>query len=249
MQITEGTRKVVAAVIYGLAIVVGLGLLAGAYRKTHPTEEKINVTGMASKDIVSDLIAWDGNMQRKNMSLQEAYAQLAADTKLVKEYLSEHGIADNEVVFSAVDISKENEYRNDGNGHYYYVFSGYQLSQRVHVESKDIEKVEEIARNVTSLINKGVELYSDAPEYYYTKLSELKIEMIAKATEDATTRATQIAEKSHSKLGNLRSAQMGTFQITAPNSSEDSYTWDGAFNTRSKTKRVSITMRLSFGVK
>ncbi|MBO4741648.1 MAG: SIMPL domain-containing protein, partial [Bacteroidales bacterium] len=152
MQITEGTRKVVAAVIYGVAIVVGLGLLAGAYRKTHPTEEKINVTGMASKDIVSDLIAWDGNMQRKNMSLQEAYAQLAADTKLVKEYLSEHGIADNEVVFSAVDISKENEYRNDGNGHYYYVFSGYQLSQRVHVESKDIEKVEEIARNVTSLI-------------------------------------------------------------------------------------------------
>jgi hypothetical protein len=39
---------------------------------------------------------------------------------------------------------------------------------------------------VTELINKGLELNSMRPEYYYTQLAALKIEMISEATKDAT---------------------------------------------------------------
>ncbi|MDX5477478.1 MAG: SIMPL domain-containing protein, partial [Cyclobacteriaceae bacterium] len=94
----------------------------------------------------------------------------------------------------------------------------------------------------------GVKFYSQAPRYYYTDLESLKIEMISRATEDARVRAEKIAENSGSKLGRLISANMGIFQITGQNSNED-YSWGGTFNTSSKEKTASITMRLSYGVK
>jgi hypothetical protein len=78
-------------------------------------------------------------------------------------------------------------------------------------------------------------------------LADLKIEMISKATEDARTRAEQIAINSGGKLGKLISAKMGIFQITGQNSNED-FSWGGTYNTESKEKTASITMKLDYKV-
>ncbi|WP_430905340.1 SIMPL domain-containing protein, partial [Maribacter flavus] len=81
-------------------------------------------------------------------------------------------------------------------------------------------------------LNKGVEFNFYTPRSYYTKLADIKIEMISKATEDARLRAEKIAENTGSNLGELISAKMGVFQITGQNSGED-YSWGGAYNTDS----------------
>jgi len=126
-------------------------------------------------------------------------------------------------------------------------FTGYQLNQSLVIESKEVEKVEKISREITELLNQGIAFYSQQPRYYYTDLESLKLEMIAKATEDARIRAERISENSGASLGNLISANMGVFQITGQNSGED-YSWGGAFNTSSKNKTASITMKLVFEV-
>ena len=77
------------------------------------------------------------------------------------------------------------------------------------------------------------------------KLADLKVEMISKATSDAKARAEKIAENSGGKLGELLSAKMGIFQITGQNSNEN-YSWGGAFNTSSKEKTASITIKLEY---
>ncbi len=71
--------------------------------------------------------------------------------------------------------------------------------------------------------------------------------MISKATEDARIRAEKIAENSGGRLGDLISAKMGIFQITGQNSNED-YSWGGTYNTSSKEKTASITMKLNYEV-
>lgn len=109
-------------------------------------------------------------------------------------------------------------------------------------------QVEGISREVTELINLGVELNSYAPEYYYTKMAELKLEMIAEATKDAKARAEKIAENAGAKLGKLKKSDMGVFQIIAQNSSED-FSWGGSFNTSSKKKEANITMKLVYQIK
>ena len=110
-----------------------------------------------------------------------------------------------------------------------------------------MSKVEQISREITELLNQGVQLTSVPPRYYYTQLADLKIEMISKATEDARIRAEKIAENSGGQLGELQSAKMGVFQITGQNSDE-TYSWGGAYNTSSKNKTASITMRLEYMV-
>lgn len=127
-------------------------------------------------------------------------------------------------------------------------FNGYNLSQNVQIESKEVEKVENFSRSVSELINSGVELYSNAPEYYYTKLAELKLEIIAEATKDAKMIAEKIAENAGASLGKLKKSDLDIFQIIAQNSSED-YFWGGSFNTFSKNKTDTITMKLVYKIR
>jgi hypothetical protein len=78
------------------------------------------------------------------------------------------------------------------------------------VRTKKVESVEKTSREVSQLIDAGIELNSKAPEYYYTKLAELKIKMIEEATKDAYNRAQKIPENGGS-LGGLKTTDMGVF--------------------------------------
>ncbi|WP_339662250.1 SIMPL domain-containing protein [Croceibacter atlanticus] len=126
-------------------------------------------------------------------------------------------------------------------------FVGYELTQSIKIESKDVDKIEKLSREITELLNQGVKFYSEPPRYYYTKLADLKIEMISKATEDARIRAEKISEFSGGNLGELQSARMGIFQITGQNSNED-YSWGGTYNTSSREKTASITMKINYEI-
>lgn len=239
-------KNYIETIIISIAILLSAGLLGRAWIKTHPKRNSITVTGLSSREFVSDLIVWKGSFNRKAMTLKDAYATLKNDAEQIKKYLVSKGLNENEIVFSAVDIRKEFENVKENNVSR-QVFTGYKLSQNVQIESKDVDKIESLSRQVTELIDSGIEFYSEAPHYYYTKLSELKIEMLAAATKDARNRAEKISENAGGKLDGLRTADMGVFQITAPNSSDD-YTWGGAFNTTSKRKTASITVKLEFTI-
>ncbi len=210
--------------------------------------EKYVWTGLAETNFISDQIVWTGNYSRKTMDLKSAYSQLKEDERKIRSYLKGKGVADAEMVFSAISIDKEFTSRYDDNGRITgSEFTGYNLRQNVTVDSKDIEKVEKISREVTELIESGIEFNSSSPSYYYTKLSELKIDLLAKASADAKQRAETIAKNSGSGLGSIKKANMGVFQITGQNSDED-YSYGGAFNTSSKNKTASITIKIEYAV-
>ena len=235
-----------SSVIIALAVIGSAYLISAAYRDRNKGNDSISVTGLGSKDFTSDLIVWSGSFHKKNLDLKMAYAELDAAREVVKNYLVAKGIGADKLIFSAIDIEQQydNRYDDDGN-QVSSIFTGYRLQQSVQIESNEVEKVEEISRNVTELINSGIEFYSNSPNYYYTKLAELKIEMIAEATKDANVRAQKIAENAGGSLGVLKSADMGVFQIVGQNSAED-YSWGGSFNTSSKNKTASITVNLQY---
>ena len=87
--------------------------------------------------------------------------------------------------------------------------------------------VEKVSRKISDVLDKGIRINMYSPRYYYTKLADLKHEMIKKATEDAKERAEIIATQSGGELGALRDARMGVFQITGQYSDED-YSWGGS---------------------
>ncbi len=239
-------KNSIPAIIFGIAIVLAAAFLGNAFMNRNQKQGTIDVTGLGSQDFISDLIVWEGRFTASSPVLSDAYAELASNKQTIESYLTGKGLDASTLVFSAVNTAKKTNPIYGANGNYQGEnFQGYELSQTINVQSNDVEKIEKISREVTELLNQGVQFYSQAPRYYYTKLSDLKIEMISKATEDARIRAEQIAKNSGGELGDLQSADMGVFQITGQNSAED-YSWGGTYNTSSKEKTASITMKLVY---
>lgn len=241
-------KNSINAIVFGIAIIVAAFLLGQAVINRNNSEGIVSVTGLGKADFTSDLIVWEGSFSKTSTNLKNAYLALENDKKIISDYLINKGVKKEEIVFNAVNSRENNKARYSSEGKYIGEdFLGYVLTQSIKVESNDVEKVENISREITELLNKGIQFYSQAPRYYYTKLADLKIEMISKATADARARAEKIAENSGAQLDDLISANMGVFQITGQNSNE-SYSWGGTYNTSSKEKTASITMKLDYKI-
>ncbi|MGC6523049.1 MAG: SIMPL domain-containing protein [Flavobacteriaceae bacterium] len=236
------------AIIFGIAIIASSIFLGKAYTDRSKADGEIRVTGLGKEDFSSDLIVWEGKFGSQNIDLKKSYLSLEKNKSAVNKYLIDKGIESEQLIYSAVKTNKNYKslYSNDGD----FIgeeFISYELSQKVKIESKEVDKIEKISREITELLNQGVQFYSEAPRYYYTKLADLKIKMISKATQDARLRAEKISEFSGGKLGKLESARMGIFQITGQNSKEN-HSWGGTYNTTSRKKTASITMKLTYKI-
>lgn len=206
--------------------------------------EVIEVTGSAEKKIMSDYIVWTSRFSRRDSKMTVAFAQLKDDLEKVKEYLLSKGVKEDEIVVSQINtvvLYKKNEKGYDTNE-----IEGYRLSQHIEVRSYDVKKIDGIARQSTEIINQGIQIISGSPEYFYTKLAELKVEMLAKATENAKERAKSMAASTGNKIGLMRSAKMGIFQITPVNSYDVS--WYGNNDTSSLEKKVTAVVSVDFAI-
>lgn len=235
---------IIACAVIGAALVLTYGI-----RSRNDFQNVVSVTGLGSKNFVSDLIVWKGTFSRKSMDLKEAYSNLDRDREIIRAYMTKNGLKNEELVFSSVQISRDYTETFDAQGNRTSsVFNGFNLTQNLEIESKSVNQVETLSRiAVSELISNNIEFTSQEPDYFYTKLSDLKLEMISMATKDAKTRAENIVEHSGSHLGKLVTADMGVIQIVGENSTED-YSWGGSFNTKSKRKTASITVSLEFKI-
>jgi uncharacterized protein len=240
--------RYIGFLIIAIAVIICTLLATAALKYKFRSSETITVTGLAEKNFVSDQIVWKGTFTRSGSDLKSAYAQLKADESEIKNYLNSAGIADSSILFSSVDMQRNYETIFDNNGRSIGTrFSGYNLTGTVTVDSRNIPIVEKLSREITGLLQKGIELNSTPPAYYYSGLNELKIDLLARAAADARQRAESIAKNSEASLGRVKRANMGVFQITGKNSNED-YSYGGVFNTSSKEKTASITLKCDYQV-
>lgn len=244
-------RGCIEALIIGLCIVISCGFLAfGLSHFRSDSTHVITATGSSSVDFESDIIIWRGSFLSEAYTSQEAYSKIKKDADKVKQYLLNNGISENEIVFDSVDIGRTYKDVYDTNGN--YVGSeedGYRLTQGVTITSSNLDNVEKISRDISSLLDQGVELTSDSPEYYYSGLETLKLDLINKAAENAKERIDIMAKNTGASLGKLKNSNLGVFQITAKNSGTSSYSYDGAFDTSSRYKTATITVKLEYDIK
>jgi len=239
-------EKIILAIVMVVGIIISTYILGNAYKYKFKANETIEVTGLAKKDFESDLVRWSASFKKNDMDLKLASEELNKDKQIVKQFLRSKGIVEKEIIFDAIDISKDFTYIQQDNGTSTQIFNGYILTQSVSIESKNLNKIDEVSREVSSLISQGIELNSNSPAYYFSKLEDLKLELISQATENAKKRAENISDKAGSSLGNLLNAKLGIFQITGQNDSEEDFSSGGVFNTKSRKKTANITVKLIF---
>lgn len=245
----KGIVTIITALIVAVTAVACVMILTNGivgYKKS-AGGNGLTATGSASCDFESDLIVWRGSFSAYGLTTQDAYSVIKNDAEMVRNYLLESGVTEDELVFSSVDISQRYRTEFDENGNYVGEYQdGYDLYQSLTVTSNDIDKVELVSRDITKLIESGVQFASYSPEYYCTTLDEVKLDLIQKATENAKQRIDIMAAGSGSSVGQLLSANLGVFQITAKNSGSGEYSYDGAFDTSSRHKTAMITVRLNY---
>lgn len=241
------SNAILTTLVAVIGIIVATCILGSAYKYKYRVNNVINVTGNAKKDFEADIVKWSATYSKKSMNLSNASEELKNDRELVKKFLIEKGVKENEILFNAVNIMRDFSYHTDNQGNSYNTFTGYNLTQTVSVESKELNIVDNVSREISSLISQGVELSSNEPNYYYSKLEDLKLALIAEASLNAKARAENIAKESGISLGNLKKADLGIFQITGQNDNEE-YSYGGTFNVTSRYKTANITVKASYGL-
>ncbi len=245
-------RSIVITCIAGLCAIVCVALATGGLVKARLgiSGSGLSATGSASVDFESDLAIWRGQFSVQDSTSKAAYRSILKNTELVKQYFEENGVTEDELTFFSVDIvEKTREVYNDEGKYLGDVSDGYELTQSFAVGSEDVDKITRIANECTKLIDSGVEIISAPPEYYYTKLDELKLQLIEEATKNAKERIDIMARNAGCKTGELLTANLGVFQITGAYSGTEEYSSGGTFNTDSRSKTASITVRLNYTVK
>lgn len=236
-------------IIIALAVVVAAWLLGRAYTYKYRSQDTIVVTGLGETEFASDLIVWNGEIVYETQDVASGYVQLERNKQKVLEFITSRGVAAEQVVFKFVNVYKQTEPVYNAAGNYAgQRFTGYRLSQGFSIESSDVDKVENISREISALIAQGVSIEAYQPSYYYTKLDDVKLSLIERASADARARAEKIAENAGAAIGRVASAKMGVFQITGANSNEE-FSAGGSFNTTSRQKKARITMRVEYRVK
>jgi hypothetical protein len=232
-------------VTLAVGFVVSAMILSSALKAIKSNEQVITVKGYAEKNIESDLGVWTGYISVTGIDLVSSYQKLQNDVNILLDYLKDKNIDDSDIKLGAITNYKNYQYTADGRRT--SVITGYTLERSVTVTSKDVRLIERLASESTSLIQKGLQISSSLPQYFYTKLNDLKIEMLGKATKDAKERAKVIAENSGNEVGTIKSARQGVFQITARNSADVS-DW-GEYNLTSINKTIKAVVTASFVIK
>jgi hypothetical protein len=200
------------AAIIGISFIIGVVFFTNAWKSSQNANQTINVTGSAKKEIVSDLGFLRGTISVKSSTSESAFAELNRQKPILVSYLERNGFPKDKIEFYT--INNYPVYEMSEQGYQTGRVIGYIYSQRIEIQSAEVNKIKELSLDITSLIEKGVSFNVEQPEYHYTKMAELKIEIQAAAAKDAMIRAQKIAEATDRDLGPMRSARMGVLQIT-----------------------------------
>jgi hypothetical protein len=232
----------------GVALAIGLvlaSIIGGwSFVRGRRGDQVITVTGSARKNIRSDLVIWKSSITYQATTLADAYRSLSEAVPRVKAYLVNKGIPENLITVSA--ISSQTLHARTSEGEDTGQITGYSLRQELQVRSTEVDKISQIAREATELINQGILIESMPPEFHYTKLGDLKIEMLAEAAKDAKERAEKVAESTNSSIGSVKTARMGVMQITPADSTEVSDM--GMNDTSSLEKTITAVVNIGFEI-
>lgn len=239
----ENSNKIIYfAIILGICLIISASIGSFTFYKVRSPEDTLSVTGSVREKVTSDIAKWTSNFSRTIPAedLKSGYQMMQNDLRLVLNFFEDNGFTEEDILISPIFM--EQLYLYDPNAPKENL-----LRQTVEIQSTDVDKITYMAKNNQELIDQGVIFATQSLEYYYSKLPELRIELIPDAINDAKLRAQKIAEGSGKKIGVIKSATLGVVQVLPVNSTEVS-DW-GTYDTSTIEKEVMIPVTVIFTLK
>lgn len=236
--------RLLFAGILGISLVASSVVFGAFFYQSRLPQKTVRVVGAATQRFDSDIVKWRLLLSRSVSAgeLQSGYALLGKDLESLIELLKANGFGEDDLTIQPINVNPVfSQYERSGSP------AGYSIVQSVYLISSDIPKVEHLALNPGTLSSRGIMLQSSNLEYYFSKLSDIKKSLLAKATADARRRGDEIAKGTGDRISKIDSARVGVFQITEPYSTEVSDY--GIYNTATREKDITVTVSVVFRLK
>jgi hypothetical protein len=212
-------ENTLSAFLLGASIFLGLSvlgyLLAGAAINWKEYERSVTVKGLSERELPADIVLWPIVFTEANNELGGLYASIDASTTKIKDFLVAKGIDVTEITASTPAIT--DKLAQQYNNNITKAELRYTALQTVTVYSSKVDLVRKLMTELAELGKQGIAFtggdYQNQPDYIFTGLNKIKPEMIQEATTKAREVALKFAQDSNSKLGKIKQASQGQFEI------------------------------------
>lgn len=237
----ERFQLLIIGIFFSLCLVISTSIISHTLSRSG-----IEVTGSAVEIVKSDLASWNLDITAASKSKKAAFDKVVKDKAVVVDYLHSKGFTDQEIDIKNVVSSPIYKVSPD-TGEMLNEIDRYEVSQTLRITSNNITLVKDVSLDAANLLTRGIDIQSNPPEYFYTKLSDLKVKLLNEASEDAKKRAKAMLKSTHNRVGGIKSVKTGVFQITTPNSTEVSDY--GIYDTSTIDKKVTAVTQVTFRIK
>ncbi len=232
-----------------LGILLAIGMSAAAFilgvqgKRAVSGQQSITVKGLAEKPIKADSAEWVLSIGVTQLTQTDALENLAVESKVVKAFLLKQGLEANTWSVEVETI----------NPHYDEVFikdiprqvqRGFDAYQNIRVTTKELNKITAAYKALLRLRALNHPVSASPPSYLVSDLENIKMSLIADATKNARTRATEFVKQDGVKVGVMKSASQGAFYILAVGGDANDDSYGGVYDksTIDKTARVVVTI-------
>ncbi|HKA13669.1 MAG TPA: SIMPL domain-containing protein [Myxococcota bacterium] len=231
-----------AALLLAVGIAVGGWLVGQGFERARAGDRYVTVKGVSERDVKADLAIWPLRLSVANDDLAKAHAEIQRSVEKIHEFLGRHDLdpASAQVQGFAVRDANADPYRSER-----AAGSRFVINETLVVRSTEPDKIAAATEKVGELVEAGVVLSSGGNDYrssgatyIFSGLNAIKPEMIAEATARAREGAEQFARDSRARVGRIRRASQGTFEILA----RDRMQGASEENQMAKTVRVVSTV-------
>lgn len=228
---SKGGVWVVSAAVLAVGFIIGSFLISTLVLKARLADRSVTVRGLAEREVMADLATWTLAYSAQGESLKAVQDDIDGDTQAINAFFKELGFATDALRPTGVGV---NQYNNN------YGKPVFNIRQRITLRTENIDLAQKAVSQQFDLIRRGVVLEEGSGmSFTFTKLDEIKPEMVAEATQDARRAAQQFAQDSGADVGGIKSATQGYFSIQSRDGDSGGY---GVSDTPYKKVRVVTTV-------
>jgi len=240
--------------IASIALVISFGvnaLLIGRSLQRFKNEDRsVSVKGFSEREVKADLAVWIIQTRMANNDLMEGSRAIEVAKNKVIDFLLQNQIKQDEIIVEGVGVldKKAQQYDNFQQGNAFR----YLITQNLQIRSNNVDLIQKVSRMTGELLQVGVFLsssdYGNPLQFYFTKLNDIKPEMITEATKNARKAAEQFASENNSKLGQLKKANQGLFTIVDRTASLSGGEGGYASGTNDLFKKVRVVISAEYSI-
>jgi hypothetical protein len=206
-----------ASFILGIFFVIGMYIFGRHILETRKSTQYVSVKGLAEKEVKADLGSWVIAASSADNNIDHLKSNINQQLFNARAWLIEKGFSESEIKVEELSIL-ENIYGQTQ--------ARYTANLQISVATAKVDLLDAMSGLVNQLIDKGVALTGDRwvtrPRYFFTKINEVKPDLLAEATQAALKSAEEFAENSGAKVGGIRQASQGVISLIPSNRVNDS---------------------------